>query len=247
MFNEEEFLRIANRPTVQFTGDEFKTKDSDKKRIIEYITQNELDYKISDNGIFKFHLISDDGYMFQIYDYNDQYVVTKSDKSRHFEYYYYKNLQQVLEQLAFYDNNLHKIWWEPIANAIDIGFYKEEYTDDWSKDFTTIDTNWTHIEEDQYRCAVYQKKTHIKVISPFNTLHEVSAFNTYKPDDMEKLYMEIHPISVKKGAESYLVKILINNEEIMKEYINYRVKRKKGLKLFLENLFNNKNQYIQFQ
>jgi hypothetical protein len=73
MFNEEEFLTIANRPTVQFTGDEFKTKDSDKKRIIEYINQNELDYKISDNGIFKFHLISDDGYMFQIYDYNDQF------------------------------------------------------------------------------------------------------------------------------------------------------------------------------
>ena len=64
---------------------------------------------------------------------------------------------------------------------------------------------------------------------------------------MDKLYLEIHPICVLEGSESYLVKILINNEEIMKEYINYIVRRKKGLRLFLENLFTNKNQYVMFE
>jgi hypothetical protein len=42
-------------------------------------------------------------------------------------------------------------------------------------------------------------------------------------------------------------RILINKEEIMKEWINYCVLYKKGLKLFLEELFNNKNQYIQIK
>ena len=244
--SNEEFLRIANRPSGNFTGDELKIKDSDKKRIIEYINQNELDYNISDGVIFKFHLISYDGYMFQIHNYNEQYLVIKSDKSGKFNYYYYKNIQQVMEQLSFYDNNLHKIWWSSTTNTVDIGFCSEDYTDDWSKDFTKNE-NWSYIDENQYKCAVFEKKLRIKVISPYNTLHEVSELNTYSPDDMDKLYMEIHPISVKNKEESYLVKILINKEEIMKEYINYIVKRKKGLKLFLEELFNNKNKCIQLQ
>jgi hypothetical protein len=63
--------------------------------------------------------------------------------------------------------------------------------------------------------------------------------------DMDRLYVEIHPISLKEKNESYLIKILINNEPVLKEYINYRVFKKKGLNLFLEELLNNKNQYVQ--
>jgi hypothetical protein len=245
MFNEEEFLRIANRPTIEFTGNEFKTKDSYKKRIIEYINQNELDYNVFDGDIFRFYLKSYDDYIFQVSEHNNQYIIIKSDiECRKFEYYHYKNLQQVLEQLAFYDNNLYKVWWQLLdgvgrPSSINIEFVKENYNDDWVNDF--VNNEWHHIDEEQYKCLVYEKEAHIKITSP----HDI--YMEYSPYDLHKLYMEIHPIDVKKGNESYFVKILINNEEVLKEYLKYRVIRKKGLKLFLEELFNNKNQFIKFQ
>lgn len=225
---------------------ELKIKDSDKKRIIEYIKENELDYKTSDGPIFRFHLISEDDYIFQICEHNDEYVVIKSDKKHSkFEYYYYKNLQQVMEQLAFYDNNLTKIWWHLLdgirrPSSINIPFIKEGYSEDWLKDFP-INKNWQYSETEQYKFLVFEKKTHIKIISPHD------KYGEYPPYDLYKLYMEVHPISVKEGDESFFVKILINNEEIMKEYINYRVYRKKGLKEFFKHFFNNKNEYIKIQ
>ena len=40
-----------------------------------------------------------------------------------------------------------------------------------------------------------------------------------------------------EGQESYLLKLSCNNEEIFKEYINYKVVKKKGLKLLIDNIF----------
>lgn len=54
---------------------------------------------------------------------------------------------------------------------------------------------------------------------------------------VDKLYFEIHPISCQPGNESYLVKLLCNNEEVLKEFINYIVSRKKGLKLLIKTIF----------
>ena len=222
--------------------------DSDKNRIIEFIKENELDYRISNGPIFRFHILADDDSVFYINKYNEQYLIIKSDKEKtFFKYYGFQTLSQVMEQLSFYDNSLPKVWWYPIKSTVDIGFEKEGYTEEWLNDFC-INENWSNKDwNEQYKYAVFLKKENIKVISPYNTLHEVSLFNTYSPADMDKLYFEIHPICVMEGTESYLVKILINNEEIMKEYINYVVRRKKGLRLFLENLFTNKNQYVMFE
>jgi hypothetical protein len=42
-------------------------------------------------------------------------------------------MQQVLEQLVDYDNSIHKVWWRPTTNSIEIGFSKDGYTEDWYK------------------------------------------------------------------------------------------------------------------
>jgi len=241
--------------------DEMKISDSDKQRIIDYITENELDYNITE-GIFRFGLVSYDNQLFNIYKNNEQYVLVKMDPDKDFqaqydpgvmayEYYYYQNLQQVIEQLSLYDNAVYKVWWELLdghnnrPSSANMGFTNEGYTEDWFSDHLTIDKYNVEDYDDQYKYVVYEDKRPIKVISPHNTLHEVSLFNNFSMSDMDRLYVEIHPISLKEKNESYLVKILINNEPVLKEWINYRVFKKKGLNLFLEELLNNKNQYVQ--
>ena len=61
--------------------DEIKISDSDKKRIIDYITENKLDYNIVD-GIFRFGLVSYDNMIFNIYKYNEQYILVKMDPDK---------------------------------------------------------------------------------------------------------------------------------------------------------------------
>ena len=257
MFNSEEFLRLANRPIENYT-DEWKISEADQKRIKDFINQNGLSYIINEEGIFRFFVSSLDGLMIQFYKYNEQYVMVTTNmnnkdplKPKQFNYLNCKNMQQVLEQLAFHDKNMQKSirWWDILdgigrPSSVNIGFIKEDYTDDWANDFMK-NSNWQLKDDEQYKYLTFEKKINIRVISPHNTLHEVSLFNTYSPEELDKLYFEIHPICVQENKESYYIKILINKEEIMKEWIKYRVYHKKGLKLFLEELFNNKNQYIQ--
>ena len=225
--------------------EEMKLKDSDKKRIIQYIKENELDYRISDGGIIRFHLIAEDDVVFYIHNYNEQYVMVKHEKyvkpgELPFNYFYYKNLQQVIEQLSFYDGKLPKIWWAPLKSTVDIGFNNEGYSDNWSKSYI-INNKWSQLDwNEQYKYIVYNEERNIKVISPYNELHKTGYYDKVYTE-LNKLYFEVHPISLMEGNESFLVKVLINNEEVLKEYINYQVRRKKGLKLFLENLFNNNN------
>lgn len=54
--------------------------ESDKKRLVDYIDQNELDYHVVDNNISKFSLTAADGITFYIYPNNENYVLVKYDK-----------------------------------------------------------------------------------------------------------------------------------------------------------------------
>lgn len=63
-----------------------------------------------------------------------------------------------------------------------------------------------------------------------------SPYNEYGYNEVHKFYFEIHPISVVRNNETYLFKLLINNEEILKEYVNYKVSRRKGLKILIKEL-----------
>lgn len=231
--------------------------ESDKKRIINFINQNDLDLIPVDNGISRFGISTHDKKIFFIYEWNQQYVLVKYDPEKElesilsrnpgitaYEYFQYQNLQQILEQLTFYDQSLYKRYWEPIKSTIDIPFIKESYDVNWLKPYSG--ENWK-IEKwnDDYEYPVYTESRKIKVHSPFNTLHEVSLFNQFQWTELNTLNIEIHPIFLTERKESYLVKILINDEPILKEWINYRVETKKGLDLFMKELFDSKNPNVQ--
>jgi len=224
--------------------------DSEKLRIKDFIEQHDLDFKIVEPGtINKYHLFSFDKKKLFINKYLDKYVVIhydpKSDKpgSDPYKYYYYDNLQQVLEQLSVYDNSIPKQYWMPITNSIDIGFNNDGYNDEWCDDFLNGDC-WKKEDCDKYKSLVYDDPNYKpKIKSPYYTLDEVSPINDPMISEVGKLYFEIHPISLTPGEEEYHFKIQSNDEEILKEWINYLIVSKKGLKMFLDTIFSEMEQY----
>lgn len=217
---------------------------SDIDRISTFIIDNELDYDIIDNSIIRYHIKSHDDMVFYFYNYNNNFVVVKYDKTKDgkpgqqaYEYYQFNNLQQVLEQLKSYDDNIYKQWWYPTLNSAEIGFDSDSYIDNWFEEFKDGDF-WNIDSDDNYKYITYNNpniKPNFK--SPFNTIHEVSPINDLQYTEVNKLYFEIHPISCQSGNESYLLKLLCNNEEVLKEFINYIVSKKKGLKLLIDTIF----------
>lgn len=223
---------------------------SDKERMIQFIKENELDYIPVDNGIIKFHTMSYDGMKFFFYNVNEDYLIVKYDPNKDngnpasipYEYYTFKNLQQVLEQLSFYDNSLYKQWWS-FTNPLEVKFEKETYDDKWYEDFKKGEF-WSVEETNQGKVLVYENSSYKPELkSPHNTIHEVSPINEVSYEKVNKLYFEIHPLSCLEGRESYLLKLLCNNEEVLKEYINYRVVTKKGLRLLVSDIFKNLERY----
>lgn len=215
-------------------------------RISEFINSNDLDYEIIDNGIIRYHVKAYDNMIFYFYNYNGEYVIVKYDKTKDngnpgsmaYEYFNFKNLQQVLEQLKIYDDQIHKQFWYTTTNSAEIGFNKDSYVEDWFKDFQNEEEYWKAEDDDNYKYLTYNNtncKPQLK--SPYNTLHEVSPINDISYTQVDKLYFEIHPISCQPGNESYLLKLLCNNEEVLKEFINYIVVKKKGLSLLIKNIF----------
>ncbi len=220
--------------------------EGDKKRLLEFINQYDLDYDNFESDIVKFRISSYDGMEFSIYEGSGNYIVVKFDPKKAkeqmynsavqaHEYFQFKTLSQVLEQLKIYDDSLFKKFWEPVLDSVTDVFNKNDYQEDW---FSQINIqNYQVMESDSYKYISYlNDSVRPKIISPFNTLHEISPINSRTPTEIDKLYFEIHPVSCKSKHESYFVKILCNNEEILKEYVNYRVYKMKGLKIFLESM-----------
>ena len=222
------------------------------KRLIEYIELNDLDYTTVNNGLTRFHITSENMVTFTIYNSEDQFLVTKYDGNKDtgkpgeqpFEYYQFKTFSEVLEQLKYYDDNLYKVYWQPTLESIEIGFDKDNHIEDWYSKYI-IDEHYIIEETFNYKYIVYENKNYSpELISPFNTLHEVSDFNQMELTKVDRLYFEIHPVSCAKKNESYYVKIQCNNEEVLKDYINYFVYKEKGLKMFIEGLFNDMSKFL---
>lgn len=219
----------------------------EKNRLLEFINENDLDYTPIDNNISKFHIISHDGLKFFFYKYNEEYIITKYDPKKDivnkpssiaYEYSNYKTLPQVLEQLSFYDNSIHKTYWVLTIDSIQIEFIKEKenYIDNWYQDFIK-DEYWTLEDCETYKTIIYNNSNYNPVLrSPYNTLHEVSEINNISYNNLDRLYFEIHPISCLEKRESYLLKLLCN-DNTFKEYFNYKVSSKKGLKLLIDDIF----------
>ena len=225
--------------------------EQNKQRLIEYIELNDLDYVPVDNGLTRFHILSEDKVTFTIYNNGDQFMISKYDGKKDtgkpgeqpFEYYQFKTFSEVLEQLKFYDDNLYKVYWQPTLESIEIGFDESNHIEDWYSKYIT-DEHYTVEETFKYKYIVYENKGYSpELISPFNTLHQVSDFNEMELTKVDRLYFEIHPVSCVKKNESYYVKVQCNNEEVLKDYINYFVYKEKGLKMFIEGLFNDMSKF----
>lgn len=218
----------------------------EKERIIDFIDKNELYYEWEERDTAKFRLFAEDGNYFQFFKNNENIIVCKFDKSKFrinaacdpYEYYQFSNLQQVLEQIKLYDSQIFRNFWIPTTNTVDYVPDKTIYENKkWIEEFK-IDENWKIIEEGKDYILVYENfNIQPELKSHFNTLHEVSPINQLKYEKVHKLYFEIHPISVKKRNEKYLFKLLINNEEVLKEYASFNVFKKRGLHMLIKSIF----------
>lgn len=218
--------------------------ESDKKRITQFIQDNELDFNIVDNPISRFHIIDYDGNKFHFEFYNENWVLVKYDPKKDdifntgsvpFEYFQFKTLSSLLEVLVNHDRSIMKTHWNLIQDSIEIGVHN--YIDDWYNGIIE-GNNWKIEDMETYKIISYTNELYKPQLKhPLNTLHEVSPINSLSYTTCEKLYFEIHPVNLLEGNESYLVKLLCNNDDIFKEYINYISYKKKGLKLFLETIF----------
>lgn len=220
--------------------------EGSKKRILEFIDQNDLDYTDFESDVIKFTISSYDGTQFNIYEENNEFMVVKIDPRKAIEqvhnsgvqaheYYRFQNLSQLLERFRSYDESLIKRYWTPVLNSTNDNFDKRYYSEDWFSDLNI--SNYQVVETDSYKYISYTNESiKPRIISPFNTLYEISPINKREVPEINKLYLEIHPVSCKRKNESYLVKILCNNEDVLKEYVHYTVVKKKGLRLFLGSI-----------
>ncbi len=226
--------------------------ESDKNRIKRFIKDNNLDYDIIDNSITRFHIISEDGMKFQfqyleenlvLVRYNPKKDESYNNGSQPFEYFYFKTLPSLLEQLLFHDRSINKTYWNLIQDSMEVGLVGT-YDSDLYKDFLVYGGYNISQEYESYEILVYSNDSYKPELKhPYNTIHEVSPINDISYNRVNRLYFEIHPVSCQKDNESYLFRILCNNEDIMKEYINYMVWKKKGLRLFLEGLLNDMERF----
>ena len=219
----------------------------EKDKLINFIKENDLDYNVVDGGISKFHLITYDNYKLFFYKFNNEFIITKYDPKKDninnpasipYEYFNFKTFTQVLEQILYYDKQLSKNYWDTTSNTLEVGFDKDGYEDEWHKEFVSDDEHWGLEDSDLYKMITYNNPNYKPELkSPYNNLHEVSPINTETYTKIDKLYFEIHPVCCKCGREMYLLKLACNNEEVLKEYINYVVRSKKGLKLLIDTIF----------
>jgi hypothetical protein len=221
--------------------------EREKARIFQFVEDCELEYDIIDNGIAKPALEAADGIRFHFHKDGDAYIIAKYDKGKDregtsgaYSFYRFQTLPQVMEQLKIYDEQIPKTYWVPDSNSIDFPFDKESYEDSWHE-WIPKDECYS-IEEDSHGkyLAYSSDEYRPELKSPFNTVGEDawgSILHESKPEKIGRLYFEIYQISGRPKRESYMAKILCNNEEVLKEYITYRIYKKKGLRLFLESFF----------
>ena len=222
----------------------------DKQRIRQFIQDNDLDFNIVDEGVSRYHIVAYDGVKFSFEMYNETWVLIKytpskdeiyNTGSQSFEYLQFPTLTAILEQIQHHDKSISKTYWNLIRDSMEVGVYN--YTDGWYIDIIK-DNCWVVEDMDTYKIVTYTNSRYKPELkSPFNTLHEVSPINDLTYTKCERLYFQIHPVNLLEGSETYLVKLLCNNDEIFKEYINYMTFKKKGLKMFLEMMFNDMERF----
>lgn len=222
-----------------------KLNEEIKKRVKEFIEMNDLDYTITDNEISRFQLTSYDGDIFYIQENEGNFTLIRryeNNGSEQFNYIPMENINKLMEALSIRDKSLEKTYWTLIMSDAEYGVIKEQYNDEWYEDFVIPGKNLEERQEFNY--ITYENHNYRPVLNhPANTLHEISPINELTPNVVEKLYFEIHPVSCQENNERYIFKLLSNNDKVFKEYINYLVFRKKGIRLLVEQIFQDMEQY----
>ena len=216
-------------------------QEKHKERLKKFIVDNDLDYQVVENGISRFHIRSYDGKTLTFYESQGKFILVEYDKDLDdaekpaFKYHNFPTLSKMMESLSQYDHQLNKVYWQPIMDITLYGI--KDVEENWYENIVE-----GSIYDDQSKTIIYEDRSYSPVLrSPFNTLHEVSPINTMHLEKLNKLYFEIHPISC--NEERYLARVLCNNDEKFKEYINFYIWSKKGLKKFVEKLFNDMQQF----
>lgn len=216
------------------------------EQTIDFINQNELDYIIINNGISRFQLFATDGCIFQFIINDGKLYISKTHKDKkpsdpdQFEYTPFDSLNKALKFLAEYDNSIVKTYWRVVYNITEYVCKKENYVDDWFK-FIPMDMNYSvnNVDsgyEEGFKYLIYRNDEYKpKLSTPQNQL---SVLNT-----LNELYFEIHPLVCTKGSESYIFRLDCNGDDRFKEFVNYVIDTQKGMKLFLETLFNDVKQF----
>lgn len=133
----------------------------DKKRITDFIIESDLDYNVVDNDISRFGLVSEDGFTFYVFSYNENFIIGRYDPYRDrqgkecWDYFEFKTLSQILEQLSFYDKSLSKVYWSTTSNSVEVPFDKNTYTDEWVSEFKN-DDRWKIEETICYKYLVFE-------------------------------------------------------------------------------------------
>lgn len=218
----------------------------EKDKISSFIESNDLDYTVMDSDVFVFSLLSMDNMQFKIYKQEESYLLMKCDLEKirqynegnvmlePYSYFNFNNLSQMLEQIKLYDDNIPKSWWSPVADVMNYGI--KHYTESWYEEF--VKDGFIIEKHGQYEFLSFTSKEYKPELkSPFNTLHEVSELNKLEYTSLDELHIEIQPISCVDRNESYLFKIQCNSDQVFKEYINYVVSRKKGLRILIKETF----------
>jgi hypothetical protein len=148
---------------------------------------------------------------------------------------------QVLEAITMRDMSLHKSYWELTSNSIEVPFDKSNYVESWHEEFLESD-GYTKEEDSLCTYVVFESDEYEpEIMSPWNTLGSDSIgglLHESRPNRLNKLRFEIHPIGTAPGSETYLFKIRCNEDDAFPENICYKVVGKKGLRLIRQNLFN---------
>lgn len=224
-----------------------KISESDLRRLLDHIEQNDLDYQYVDNGVFRPYLLAYDGTKYFMQKNEGSIVLTHYDPEKDrpgqngaYHHTVHQNMMQVLEAITTRDRSLHKCFWHLTTNTIEVAFDSANYDESWHEEFAETD-GYTKEQDSICTYVVFESDDYEpELISPWNTVGMDSwggILHESRPNRLSKLRLEIHPVRTQPGRETYLAKIRCNEDEKFPEHICYNVIGKKGLRLFRQSLF----------
>jgi hypothetical protein len=224
-----------------------KLGENEITRMLDFITENELDYQYIDNGIFRPYFTTYDNKKIYLGKNEGMYIICTYDPEKDkpgingaWQWETIQNVMQIIERLKQRDESIYKVYWELTTNSIEIPFDVQNYNNEWHEEFKESE-GYTKEQDSLCTYVVFESNDYEpEIMSPWNTVGSDSLggfIHDSKPNKLSKLRFEIHPIRTIPGNETYLFKIRCNDDENFPENICYKVVSKKGLRLIRQSIF----------